>query len=152
MLTMRPIIFRYFIVFVLARFSSSFFISKMQPVRCQFTSMSAAEMSIDEIASKYKIVTYGQDSYTREIQCIDNKYISSSICIRVGRPLGLDLAEMLALKGESGLVLVSEVIPGSNADKTGKFKVGDALLSIADAKDTSKTKTLQGKPFCCCLY
>ena len=102
-----------------------------------------------------KVITYGSTSsnadYTSQIgvECIDSMMISEQSTIRVGRHggLGLGLEEMYSLRGNAGLVLIDSIAPGSNAEKTGRFLIGDTMISVSDsANPAATTKSLQGKP------
>ena len=46
-----------------------------------------------------------------------------------------------------GLVLVNGITEGSNAEKCGLFKIGDALISIGTIDSTLETMSLEGKTF-----
>merc|ERR1711988_1064356 len=64
----------------------------------------------------------------------------------MGGGLGLELNEYNVGPQNVGLVLVGGIKEGSNAEKCGKFVIGDALQSIASA-DGKKQKTLEGLNF-----
>jgi len=110
------------------------------------TEKAVTELTIEDIAARYKVIAFGESF---GLENTDKNLVDvtvSAVTSRVGG-LGLDLAEMQRGRGKSGLVLISEIAKGSNADQTGKFKVGDALLSVADSRDPSKVITLQGLNF-----
>jgi hypothetical protein len=96
-------------------------------------------LDVNDIAGRYKVIQYGQGGEVGsfELSNQDNKYATELVRIQVSRVggLGLDLAEYVALKGKGGIVLVNEVVPGSNADNTGLFQPGDALVSVKAAAE-----------------
>lgn len=104
------------------------------------------ELSIEEIAARYKVTAFG-DNFgieNTDMNCVD---VSVSALVSRAGGLGLDLAEMQRTKGKGGLVLIADIAKGSNAEKAGKFKVGDALLSVADARTPTESISLQGLNF-----
>ena len=89
-------------------------------------------ISLDRIGSAWKVMQYGQNGL-QGLECIDQQLAEEAFSVKMSKKggLGLDLIELYTDKSNSGLVVINEILPGSNADKTGKFKVGDTLLSIA---------------------
>jgi len=96
----------------------------------------ALKSSIEDLGSKIKVVAFGQgqDNYGLEIQ--DRLYTEKLVTIPMNSNggFGLDLMEMYTIQGglgNGGLVLLDNVVPGSNAEKAAAFQSGDALISIA---------------------
>ena len=89
-------------------------------------------ISLDRIGSAWKVIQYGQNGL-QGLECIDQQLAEEAFSVKMSKKggLGLDLIELYTDRSNSGLVVINEILPGSNADKTGKFKVGDTLLSIA---------------------
>jgi hypothetical protein len=111
-------------------------------------------LSLEEIAMRWKVTKYGQgDGSYNGIQWMDRTLEAQVITIPMSRAggLGLELNEYNVGKDDIGLVLVEGVKPGSNADKSGKFLPGDALLSICSIPavkgGASFRKTLEGLNF-----
>ena len=111
-------------------------------------------LSLEDIALRWKVTKYGQGygSYNG-IKWLDRSLEAQVITIQMSRAggLGLDLHEYNKGKDNIGLMLVEGVAPGSNAEKCGKFEVGDALLSIASVPSVqggpSFRKSLEGLNF-----
>ena len=108
-------------------------------------------LSVEEISVRWKVQKLGQSNVATGINTIklmdptlEDILITCSLS-KVGG-LGLDLAEFNVGKQDTGLVLVSGIKEGSNADKCGRFMVGDALQSIASA-DGSLQRSLEGYNF-----
>lgn len=105
----------------------------------QTTSLAAAakplvDLSIDEIADRWRVVKFGQGSNGYNgIELADRLLSVKTVKIPMSRVggLGLDLMEYNVGKGNLGLILVGGVIEGSNAEKCGLFLPGDALESIS---------------------
>lgn len=92
------------------------------------------DLSIDEIADRWRVVKFGQGSNGYNgIELADRLLSVKTVKIPMSRVggLGLDLMEYNVGKGNLGLVLVGGVIEGSNAEKCGLFLPGDALESIS---------------------
>ena len=91
-----------------------------------------AAISLDRLGSAWKVIQYGQNGL-QGLECIDQQLAEEAFSVQMSKKggLGLDLIELYTDKSNSGLVVINEILPGSNADKTGKFKIGDTLLSIA---------------------
>ena len=103
-------------------------------------------LPIDDIAGRWKVTKFGQDGYNG-IEVADKNYcyVTEQVTMKRTGGLGLDLLEYNQGKGNLGLVLVGDVIPGSNAAACGKFVVGDALTEIsAGPKGQEKTERLEG--------
>lgn len=86
----------------------------MTPTNSQPTAVDD-KLTIDEIAARYKVTSFGQTGEAFGIECIDVKCIPNTLSVLVDRigGLGLDLAEMQSLKGRAGLVLIADIAPGS---------------------------------------
>ena len=111
-------------------------------------------LPIDDIAGRWKVTKFGQDGYNG-IEVADKNYCYLPYQITMKRTggLGLDLLEYNTGKGNLGLVLVGDVIPGSNAAASGKFVVGDALTEIsAGEKGQEKVERLEGNMPLSCQY
>ena len=83
-----------------------------------FMSKNPDILTIEGIAGRYKVISYGNNADSFGIECVDTSYISSlqSIVIEREGGLGLDLAEMQKAKGKGGLVLISDILPGELID------------------------------------
>ena len=90
------------------------------------------ELSVPEIAARLKFTQYGQSGDIL-VEANDRTVLTKNVKIRLSRKggLGLDLLEFDTGKGKTGLVLVGDILPGSNAEKCGLFKPGDALSQIS---------------------
>ena len=76
-------------------------------------------LPVEEIAGRYKVVKFGQGpSSYNGLQVADRIYATKVVGIEMSRVggLGLDLLEFPSEedKGDMGLVLIGDVIPGSN--------------------------------------
>lgn len=108
-------------------------------------------LRLDEIALRWKVTKYGQgEGSYNGIIWMDRSLEARTITIQMSRVggIGLELNEYNVGKDDIGLVLVERVKPGLNAEKSGKFLPGDALLSIASIPTVeggaSFRKTLEG--------
>lgn len=110
----------------------------------------APDISIPYIASKWKLIQYGQgsDSYFR-LNCVDRNYIEERMKFKVSQNggIGICLLEVDQGKMNSGLVVIDEIFSGSNAEKAGGFKVGDTLVSISSIGDSPTTSQLEALNF-----
>ena len=61
--------------------------------------------------------------------------------------LGLSLLEAQVGKLTSGLVLIDDIFPGSNAEKAGGLLIGDALMSVASAENSSVSTSVEALNF-----
>lgn len=106
------------------------------------------ELSIDTIYGSWNTIQYGQNGVIG-IENV-NKYLDENTfsvpMSRVGG-LGLNLVELKTSGNRQGLVVISDILPGMNADKTKKFKVGDTLISISSATKTDMVSMLEGRNF-----
>lgn len=133
------------------------YVKSFRPIRCvsapklRATSVDAGTVSkptlpVDEIAMRYKVIQFGQTGAPGdfELENQDTAFANELIKITLSREggLGLDLAEYSAGRGNGGVVLVNDVIEGSNAAKTGLFMPGDALVSVQAVGDN----LLEGVP------
>ena len=133
------------------------YVKSFRPIRCvsapklRATSVDAGTVSkptlpVDEIAMRYKVIQFGQAGAPGdfELENQDTAFANELIKITLSREggLGLDLAEYSAGRGNGGVVLVNDVIEGSNAAKTGLFMPGDALVSVQAVGDN----LLEGVP------
>lgn len=97
---------------------------------------SGSEADIEIIASKWTLKKYGQNS--REVrygleQKPSNTHYSKpeTIVVSTEGGIGLDLVEAMDMGDQrGGMVMVGGVRPGSNAEKTNKFRVGDVLVGL----------------------
>ena len=129
----------------------------VQHIKRNFVTNAVAQQTtpilpIDDIAGRWKVTKFGQDGYNG-IEVADKNYCYLPYQITMKRTggLGLDLLEYNTGKGNLGLVLVGDVIPGSNAAASGKFVVGDALTEIsAGEKGQEKVERLEGNLTCIC--
>ena len=108
-------------------------------------------LSVDEISLRWKVQKLGQSNVAGGINTItlidpelEDRLYTCSLSRKGG--LGLELNEYNVGPQNVGLVLVGGIKGGSNAEKCGKFAIGDALQSIASA-DGKKQKTLEGLNF-----
>jgi peptidylprolyl isomerase len=91
-------------------------------------------LTVDDIAMRWKVSKFGQGpSSYNGIELLDRTLEDQVITIPMSRVggLGLDLNEYNVGKLDIGLILIEGIKPGGNAEKAGKFMVGDALLSIS---------------------
>lgn len=92
-------------------------------------------LDFEVIANNFKIIAFGQKpNQNYGLEPKDRKYFIMNKSIEVSKinGIGLDLVEVSnKADGVSGLVLIYEIIPGSNAEKTGSFLPGDALTRIS---------------------
>lgn len=91
---------------------------------------------LKDLASKWKLTKYGQGREMRYglLQMPSNTFFAKTETITVSTEggIGLELVEAIDMGDRlGGIVMVGGVRPGSNAEKTGKFKVGDVLYSVA---------------------
>ena len=104
------------------------------------------QLSVDDIAVRYKVVKFGQaeriDGFQIENQ--DVKYATEMKTILINREggLGLVLGEYQKIKGLGGLVLVEEA--KTKAADAG-FLPGDALMNIEAVVDGVVEGIPQGK-------
>jgi hypothetical protein len=116
------------------------------------TTIAPCSLSVNDIAARYKVIQYGQDGSASsfEMENQDTKYAIELVKVDVCRDggLGLDLAEFDTTRGKGGIVLINSIIPGSNADKAGKFMPGDALVCISarEIAGTHEEQMLAGIP------
>ena len=115
------------------------------------TFASPTGLSVDEISMRWKVQKLGQSNVAGGINTIslidpelEDRLYTCSLSRKGG--LGLDLNEYNVGGQNIGLILVGGIKEGSNAEKCGKFKLGDALQSIASA-DGKKQVTLEGLNF-----
>lgn len=100
-------------------------------------------LPIEELAARWKVVKFGQGGYNAiEVNDRDFCYQTFSYTLKRTGGLGLDLLEYNVGKGDIGLVVVGDIIAGSNAAACGGFMVGDALSEISTV-----TKTPGEEPF-----
>jgi len=91
-------------------------------------------LTVDDIAVRWRVSKFGQGpSSYNGIELLDRTLEDQVITIPMSRVggLGLDLNEYNVGKLDIGLILIEGIKPGGNAEKAGKFLVGDALLSIS---------------------
>jgi hypothetical protein len=89
-------------------------------------------LPIEEVAARWKSVKFGQGgSNAIDVSDRDFCYQTFSYTLKRTGGLGLDLLEYNVGKDDLGLVLIGDVIPGSNAAAAGGFEVGDALSEIS---------------------
>lgn len=120
------------------------------PHRPSTTSLLASSTdTLEDIARRYKIVSYGQGPNSfYGVECTDRlAYIKDiTVPIRMAGGLGLELSEAYLRDETSGLVLIENIVPGSNAAQTNLIQPGDLLLSIASTQESSYT-SLEGLNF-----
>lgn len=95
-------------------------------------------LSLDALAEKWKIVKFGQSSNKfYGLESGDRSYADELIKFNISQTggLGIGLTEAYAIDDESGLVLVDEIFPGSNAEKAVQLRVGDSLVGISSPDD-----------------
>jgi hypothetical protein len=116
--------------------------------------MAVPTLTIDDVAMRWKVTKYGQgESSYNGIMWMDRTLEAQVVTIQMSRVggLGLELNEYNVGKDDIGLILVGGVKEGSNAEKCGKFLVGDALLSVASVPTVkggaSFRKSLEGLNF-----
>mmetsp|Transcript_15434 Transcript_15434/g.15558 ORF Transcript_15434/g.15558 Transcript_15434/m.15558 type:complete len:301 (+) Transcript_15434:109-1011(+) len=104
---------------------------------------------LNEVASKWKLVQYGQRGDDFRLELPDRTFMDerTRVVVTPQGGLGLSLLEAYSLKQQSGLVLIDEIIPGSNAEKGGGFQIGDSIVSIASLGDDIKITTVEGRNF-----
>lgn len=145
---MRSPIFTFILLFSVKSFK---FLQYKKFVRksVHFSSVSN-DVSIQNIASKWKLVQYGQGlgSYFR-LNCVDRNFIEerSKVVVSQVGGIGISLLETDRGKLNSGLVVIDEIFSGSNAEKTGGFKVGDVLVTISSLGDPATVSKLEGLNF-----
>lgn len=106
-------------------------------------------LSVEDIAGKWRIVRFGQNSpkVYNILEPNDKNFRDTThkiVVYRVGG-LGLDLAEYQeGNKDSGGLVLINDIIPNGNADKSGLFKIGDALIEVSGVGGNSLPTSLEG--------
>ena len=102
--------------------------------------------SVEEVASRFKVVKYRATSSNPElsVEVIDKQSRPRDeevLVTRVGG-IGLDLAEyQVSDDGYSGIVVVNGINPGSNAEAAGEFRVGDVLIGIEGVDAVKGTET-----------
>ena len=116
-----------------ATLSRGFASRTIRSVSLNAASKPLVDLSIDDIAARWKVIKFGQGSgASNGIELADRELSVRTVKIPMSRVggLGLDLMEYNVGKGNLGLVLVGGVIEGSNAEKCGLFLPGDALEAI----------------------
>lgn len=93
------------------------------------------EVDVDLLASKWKLVKYGQGATLRygvEQKPSNTHYQKpETISVNTEGGIGLDLVEAMDMGDNiGGMVMVGGVRPGSNAEKAGKFQIGDVLVGL----------------------
>lgn len=106
------------------------------------------ELTLEEVGQKWKLIQYGQGS-TYGVESADKKFSSETIKVVVSQKggIGISLSEFQVGNLNSGLVLIDEIFPGSNAEKTGALKIGDSLISFSAVEDNSFTTSVEGLNF-----
>eukprot|EP01038_Epipyxis_sp_PR26KG_P009769 gene9769-13140_t len=95
-----------------------------------------AKISIDELYPKWSLVQYGQSSSDNSnygLVCKDKNYFIEVIKIKSlskVNGIGIDLIEVALIDKKHGIVLINDIIPGSNADKCGLLQLGDIITSV----------------------
>lgn len=98
---------------------------------------------LSRISNSWKLMKYGQNGLMT-LECADPKLSESTVSVGLSRVggLGLDLVELSVIdKSKYGLVVISDIVPNSNADKTGQFQIGDALVTISTPMPKGTTST-----------
>lgn len=103
-------------------------------MRLQSAVESMPDLDLDGIAGRMKLIKFGQGpKRTFGLESRDRNTFIKTKEIEVSRDGGIGL-QLIEVENNaidnSGLVLVEGIVSGSNADKTGEFLVGDALMSI----------------------
>ena len=95
-------------------------------------------LPIEEVAARWKVVKFGQGGYNA-IECNDRDFCYQTFSFTLKRTggLGLDLLEYNVGKADIGLVVVGDIIAGSNAAACGGFQVGDALSEISSVSPSN---------------
>ena len=94
---------------------------------------------LDRITSSWTLKQYGQNS-AFILECIDRTLDEDIVSVNISRigGLGIDLVELASIpNSKNGLVAINDIIPGSNADKSGLLSVGDVLVSISEPAQSS---------------
>lgn len=120
-----------------ASMSFSTTVSPVRPLGASKTVEAEAEAALSEPATEELEKIAGQ-----WVQCAQNgvslraksqDYLEETYDVRVSRDggLGLILAEMIQFGDQNrGLVLVEEIVAGSNAEAAGKIRVGDSIMAV----------------------
>ena len=134
-----------FLILSLLLLSSSYFtigyrmkyiktLHKITPMKLQ-SSESSDSWTVETLAPKIKVVAFGQNDDRYGLQVSDRSYTDKLVEIKMTSKggFGFELDEVYTIKGGigiGGLVLLGQMVIGSNAEKAG-FQVGDALCSIS---------------------
>jgi hypothetical protein len=100
---------------------------------------------LDFYIKKWKLVNYGKQYYS--LECSDNAYFIETNKINVCRVggIGLDLTEVKSINNNAYLVIINNIQQNSNAEKTGKFKIGDSLSSLSiPTSESTDSVSLEG--------
>lgn len=118
------------------------------------SSLIMAALKYEDIVGRWKLQQYGSGANMRfGPECLDKGcFTRTEFVNNVAREggIGLELEEFDAVNSNrNGLVLVSGVKPGSNAEKAGNCMPGDALLTVTPkssdpAKNPLPTISLEG--------
>jgi hypothetical protein len=112
--------------------SSSRFIQRSQ--KLTMSTETPVEV-LKDAASKWRLQKCGQGNDARYglLQVPSNTFFAKTETITVSTDggIGLELVEAVDMgDGLGGLVMVGGVKPGSNAEKTGQFNVGDVIYGV----------------------
>lgn len=115
--------------------------------------VSSLQCSIEvlkDLSAKWKLTKYGaagRDARYGLQQVPSNTFFAKSETVQVSTEggIGLELVEAIDMgDGLGGIVMVGGVRPGSNAEKSGKFKVGDVLFSVSSATNKPMKPNMEG--------
>ena len=113
--------------------------SSMKLQSSESESKSTESLTVDDLAKKIKVISFGQNEDRYGLQVADRSYTDKLIELKMTAigGFGFELVEFYTIKGGvgvGGLVLLDQIVTGSNAEKA-KFQVGDALCSISEGNN-----------------
>lgn len=123
------------VIFSLLQSSFSFHYNRFNVNFKLRTALKSSSETVDDIAARWKLVKYGQGQTLRygveQLPSNTHYQKPETITVSTEGGIGLELVEVMNMGDNiGGMVMVEGVREGSNAEKCGKFLVGDVIVAL----------------------